>query len=140
MLITEFKIRPSKSARLYYNVKIFDTVSAMQKYAKFERPKALRYPGTKDYSGLCTTWTLQDKNGMTPNCGEVLLAKGSLSPRIVVHEISHAMFGLKRRKAVGDLSIDENGKVNSKPEEWAVDAVAQMTCKVYGEINRLGLQ
>ncbi len=76
---------------------------------------------------------------MLPECGEVLLFVGGLHPRIVVHEVTHAMFGIKRRRNIGDLTI-KDGAIDATDEEWAVDAVAQMTSKVYHEINKLGLQ
>lgn len=134
--VTEFKIRPTKRARLFYTVKIFNTLDDMHKYAASGRPKAFCIMPGPNAAGLCTTWYNKKD---TYECGEVLLTKPYLGVRIVAHEITHAMFGLKRRKLVGDLNItDENHQVIFGDEEWCVDAVGLMTAQVYLHLNKYG--
>lgn len=140
MLLSEFNVRPSKRARLYYTVKVFDTVKAMHKYAE-SRPGGMGYkPKSGTVVGLCTTALRVNKNNkMLPKCGEVLLCKTDLNFRVVVHEIAHAMYGIKRRRNIGDLSIDKQGNVNALNEEWAVDAIGQMTETVYSTLLNQGV-
>jgi hypothetical protein len=137
LVIASFKIRPTKRARLYYNVKIFDTCAEMYDYSQNGREfKEGRYLPSPNCGGLCSSWYNPNK---PYECGEVLLSKEELGARVVVHELSHAMFGFKRRKQIGDLEIDENGNINASAEEWSVDAIAFMVDKTYHEINKLCL-
>lgn len=132
--VTEFKVRPTKRARLFYTVKIFNTCKDMRKYSTGDRPKAFRYKPTLKACGLCTSYY---NNNNVYECGEVLLVKNYLGVRIVAHEIAHAMFGLKRRKRIGDLTIDKKGLIVGG-EEWCVDAVGLMTAQVYKHLNKYG--
>jgi len=131
MILHEFKIRPTQRARLYYTVKIFDSKASLNKYANKNK---LLFTRNEGVAGLCTIYSKDSQE-----CGEVLLINGKLHPRIVVHEVSHAMFSLKRRKCIGDLKVVDGHPTGIKDEEWCVDAVGQMVAKVYSEIHKEGL-
>lgn len=133
--VTEFKVRPSKRARLFYTVKIFYTCEDMRRYASKGRQKAWRIMPSPNCCGLCSSWY----NKTNPyQCGEVLLIKDYLGVQTVAHEITHAMFGLKRRKCVGDLEIGLDNVIIVGAEEWCVDAVGRMTAQVYKHLNKYG--
>ena len=113
----------------------------MKKYAGSERPKALRCSTSDNVGGLCSSWCLVDNKTkkMLPDCGEILLVKSHLGMQIVAHEVSHAMFSLKRRKSVKDLYIGKDGKFVVEGEEWAVSAVGNMTNQVYHNLFKKGV-
>ncbi len=126
-----FKIKPTPKSRLYYTVKIFDSKKSLNFYADTYK---LVFDRSGGVTGLCTIFGTNSNE-----CGEVLLVNGHLGPRVVAHEVSHAMYSMKRRKCVGDLKFVGGEPTNIPDEEWCVDAVGQMVERCYHEINKAGL-
>lgn len=137
-----FKVTPTKRARLFYTVRIFDNFDTMSNYAyKGRKFKSARYLPSPDCGGLCSTYHNPTNKY---EAGEILFMRDHLGVHTVSHEVSHAMFGLKRRKRVGDLYMDANGVIQAADEEWAVDAVGHMLGQVYRKVQNnadlLGLE
>jgi hypothetical protein len=121
--ILSFKVCCSHGSRLYYEVRIYDTLAALRKVT-----------GLKKCLGVCT-YLYRDKLDppASNKIGIIYLHKKHLGSEIVSHECAHAACGFLDRKGIKNL---ETGNPGSKHGEELAYAVGYMTSKIYAKLYK----
>jgi hypothetical protein len=132
--IATFRIYPEKrTSRLYFQVRVFSSVTAIRRYLKYSdlnRRTLGRYG-----LAMCSTFdVLKGKRGRwrkQPIMGEILFPVRGLRAGVIAHECTHAALGWARRIGLNPVSAAvKQGRC------LVADANEERFCYALGELNR----
>ena len=130
--LLSFRVYCSQKSRLYFEIKIYETLAEMRKQAA--KDGGCPISGYDRCLGACVYWTYTPlKPPRTNKIGVIYLQKNNLGSEIVSHECAHAACGFLDRKGIKKL---ETGHIGSDHGEELAYAVGHMTSKIYASLYK----
>lgn len=137
--IAHFRIYPEMgTSRLFFHVRIFQTVEAMHTYLRSTE----RAPG-RFCKGMCSTYKLtkcprRRPAYTTPEVGEIVLAARWCGSRIISHECTHAALGWARRRGLDPRDRGE-GRVIGGAEERVCGVLGDLVGQIARQLWNRGI-
>lgn len=129
--LAEFRVKHSTQTKLYFEVKVFETVKEMRAYGA--EGGYYKRPNLGKFLGLCTTWG-DESPGPKNEIGEILLCRKYLDPDVVTHECGHAAFTvMEYMKVPRDFDYMDRTP-NPEPGRWFKAENEEVYCYALGDI------